>query len=40
MVKDDKGNDIRGDKDVEKTTGITLQTLIKEYGLQAPVAQP
>jgi Flp pilus assembly protein CpaB len=40
VVKDDKGNDIRGDKDVEKTTGISIQTLIKEYGLQAPVAQP
>jgi Flp pilus assembly protein CpaB len=40
VVKDAKGNDIRGDADVEKTTGVSIQTLIKEYGLQAPVAQP
>ena len=36
VIKDAAGNDVRGDTDVEKTTGITLDTLIKEYGLPSP----
>lgn len=30
------GKEVRGDKDVELTTGITLQTLITQYGLIPP----
>ncbi len=36
VLKDDKGKEIRGDKEVEKTTGISIQTLIEQYGLPAP----
>ncbi|MEO5953493.1 MAG: Flp pilus assembly protein CpaB [Chloroflexia bacterium] len=36
-VKDATGADLRGDKDLETTTGVTLETLIKQYGLLAPV---
>jgi pilus assembly protein CpaB len=36
--KDAKGNSIRGDAEVEKTTGITLDTLIQQYGLPIPKA--
>lgn len=35
-IKDAAGNDVRGDSEVEKTTGVTIDTLIKEYGLQPP----
>lgn len=37
VVKDEQGKDVRGDSEVEKTTGIGLDTLIKEYGVLAPV---
>jgi Flp pilus assembly protein CpaB len=36
VVKDANGADLRGDKDLETTTGISLDTLYKQYGLQAP----
>jgi Flp pilus assembly protein CpaB len=36
VVKDEQGRDIRGDKDLETTTGITLQVIIEQYGLIAP----
>jgi Flp pilus assembly protein CpaB len=36
--KDATGNTLRGDAQVEKTTGITLDTLIQQYGLPAPKA--
>jgi Flp pilus assembly protein CpaB len=36
VVKDGAGVDVRGDKDLETTTGISLDTIIKQYGLQAP----
>ncbi len=39
-VKDGAGNTVRGDHDVEKTTGVTLSTLIEQYGVQPPPAQP
>ena len=40
-VKDAAGNTVRGDHDVEKTTGITINTLIEQYGVQPPpAAQP
>jgi Flp pilus assembly protein CpaB len=35
-VKDDKGQDVRGDTDVEKTTGIGIDTLVQQYGLPVP----
>ena len=35
-IKDDKGQDVRGDTDVEKTTGIGIDTLIQQYGLPVP----
>jgi pilus assembly protein CpaB len=34
--KDAAGNTLRGDAEVEKTTGITLDTLIQQYGLPIP----
>ena len=39
VIKDATGLDVKGDTDVEKTTGVTLDTLIKEYGVQAPTVQ-
>ena len=40
-VKDAAGNTVRGDHDVEKTTGVTINTLIEQYGVQPPpAAQP
>lgn len=36
VVKDEKGKEVRGDKEVEKTTGISIQTLIEQYGLPVP----
>ena len=39
-VKDGAVNTVRGDHDVEKTTGVTLSTLIEQYGVQPPPAQP
>lgn len=40
VVKDDAGKEVRGDKEVEKTTGISLDTLIEQYGLPVPKAAP
>jgi Flp pilus assembly protein CpaB len=40
VVKDDKGKDLRGDTEIEKTTGICLCTLIQQYGLPAPKDYP
>lgn len=37
VVKDATGADLRGDKDLETTTGVTLETLAKQYGLPVPV---
>jgi Flp pilus assembly protein CpaB len=36
VVKDDKGQDVRGDRDVEKTTGIGIDVLVQQYGLPVP----
>jgi len=38
-VKDASNKEVRGDHDVEKTTGITIDELIKSYGLTTPPAQ-
>jgi len=38
VKKDAAGNNLRGDAEVEKTTGVTLDTLIQQYGLPAPKA--
>ncbi len=35
-VKDAAGNEIKGDHEAEATTGMTLDALIKSYGLVAP----
>lgn len=40
VVKDAQGQEIRGDQDVEKTTGVSIDQLIKEYGLLPPVVAP
>lgn len=40
VILDATGLDIKGDTEVEKTTGVTIDTLIKEYGVQAPTVQP
>jgi Flp pilus assembly protein CpaB len=39
VLKDEAGNDIRGDKEVELTTGISLETLIQQYGVLPPIVQ-
>ncbi len=39
VVKDELGNDVRGDSEAEKTTGVTLDTLIQQYGVVPPVVQ-
>ena len=36
VLKDEQGNDLRGDKEVEKTTGVTLEMLIQQYGVIPP----
>ncbi len=36
ITKDADGKEIRGDHEVEKTTGITIDVLIKSYGLVPP----
>jgi pilus assembly protein CpaB len=38
VKKDAAGNSLRGDVELEKTTGITLDTLIQQYGLPVPKA--
>lgn len=38
ITKDAAGKEIRGDHEVEKTTGITLDILIESYGLVPPPA--
>ncbi len=35
--KDEKGQDVRGDHQEEKTTGITIDTLIDKYGVPGPL---
>ncbi len=37
-IKDASGAEMRGDHDVEKTTGVTIDMLIKSYGLVPPPA--
>jgi Flp pilus assembly protein CpaB len=37
-VKDAEGREVRGDPEIEKTTGITADELVKQYGLLAPPA--
>lgn len=39
-VKDAQGQTVRGDHDVEKTGGITIDLLIEQYGIVPPPAQP
>jgi Flp pilus assembly protein CpaB len=36
VIKDEKDKEIRGDKEIEKTTGIGIQTLIEQYGMPVP----
>jgi Flp pilus assembly protein CpaB len=31
-----EGQEVRGDHDIEKTTGVTIRTLVEQYGLLAP----
>lgn len=38
-VKDAAGKEVKGDHDVEKTNGVTIDELIKSYGLTTPPAQ-
>ncbi|HKP51158.1 MAG TPA: Flp pilus assembly protein CpaB [Chloroflexia bacterium] len=38
-VKDASGNEIRGDHDIEKTTGLTIDLLVESYGLIPPPAE-
>jgi pilus assembly protein CpaB len=38
VKKDAAGHDVRGDAELEKTSGITLDTLIQQYGLPVPKA--
>jgi hypothetical protein len=38
VKKDAAGKNLRGDAEAEKTTGITLDTLIQQYGLPVPKA--
>jgi Flp pilus assembly protein CpaB len=41
VIKDEAGKEIRGDQDVELTTGISINILIDQYGLPIPpVAAP
>jgi Flp pilus assembly protein CpaB len=39
VIKDEAGVEVRGDKDLETTSGITLETLITQYGLLPPVTK-
>jgi pilus assembly protein CpaB len=39
VVKDEAGKEVRGDQDIEKTTGISINILIDQYGLPIPPAQ-
>lgn len=40
-LKDPEGKTLTGDHDVEKTTGVSLKTLVEQYGVQPPpAAQP
>jgi len=39
-VKDAQGQTVRGDHDAEKTTGITIDVLIEQYGVVPPAVQP
>jgi Flp pilus assembly protein CpaB len=39
-VKDAQGKTVMGDHDVEKTTGVTLDILIEQYGVVPPAVQP
>jgi Flp pilus assembly protein CpaB len=36
IVKDEAGQDIRGDSEIEKTTGISINTLVEQYGMPVP----
>jgi Flp pilus assembly protein CpaB len=38
VLKDEAGKDIRGDQDVELTTGVSINILIDQYGLPIPPA--
>jgi Flp pilus assembly protein CpaB len=38
-VKDAEGREVRGDSEIEKTTGITADELVKQYGLLPPPPQ-
>jgi Flp pilus assembly protein CpaB len=41
VLKDEAGKEIRGDQDVELTTGISINILVDQYGLPVPpVAAP
>jgi Flp pilus assembly protein CpaB len=39
VVKDEAGKEVRGDQDIEKTTGISINILIDQYGLPIPPVQ-
>jgi Flp pilus assembly protein CpaB len=38
-VKDATGNEVRGDHEVEQTSGVTINQLVKAYGLVPPPAE-
>jgi Flp pilus assembly protein CpaB len=40
VMKDAEGKEVKGDHAIEETTGITLDALIAEFGVQPPPAQP
>jgi Flp pilus assembly protein CpaB len=38
VIKDEAGKEIRGDQEIEKTTGVSINILIDQYGLPIPPA--
>jgi hypothetical protein len=40
VIKDAAGQDVRGDHDIEQTTGISIQELVEKYGMPVPKVAP
>jgi pilus assembly protein CpaB len=38
VIKDEAGKEVRGDQEIEKTTGVSINILIDQYGLPIPPA--
>lgn len=36
VVKDEAGKEVRGDQEIEKTTGVSINILVDQYGLPIP----